>query len=376
MSHVFISAGGTGGHVFPAMAVAAVLQEQGHQITWLGTTDRMEAELVPAHGYRFIGMQQQALRGKNKLSLLLAPFKLLASIRRCRALLKREKPDLVLGFGGYTAGPAGVAAWSLRTPLIIHEQNAIPGLTNKLLVRFATRTLLGFSRAQQFLAQGELVGNPVRAEITHLENTVASTCSTAAALNILVVGGSLGAAYLNAMLPEALAHWQGGSLNVQHQAGKGNAAAVAAAYEQAQKNAAVNVQVSDFITDMAVAYAAADVVICRAGALTVAELACAGKAAILVPYPYAVDDHQTENAKVLSEAGAALLVQQQDFTAQWLREQLAELVAEPERLTIMCEQALKAAEPNATAHIVAVCNEYIELQAKPAALAKTEQTSL
>ncbi|MCH8492769.1 MAG: undecaprenyldiphospho-muramoylpentapeptide beta-N-acetylglucosaminyltransferase [Idiomarina sp.] len=376
MSHVLISAGGTGGHVFPAMAVAAVLKEQGHQITWLGTTDRMEAELVPAHGYRFIGMQQQALRGKSKLSLLLAPFKLLASIRRCRALLKQEKPDLVLGFGGYTAGPAGVAAWSLKTPLIIHEQNAIPGLTNKLLARFATRTLLGFSRAQQFLAQGELVGNPVRAEITDLDNTVASTRNTAAALNILVVGGSLGAAYLNKLLPEALANWRGGSVNVQHQAGKGNAAAVAEAYEQAQKNTAVNVQVSDFITDMAAAYATADIVICRAGALTVAELACAGKAAILVPYPYAVDDHQTENAKVLSEAGAALLIQQQDLTAQWLLEQLAELVAEPERLTIMHAQALKAAEPNATAHIVAVCNEYIELQAEPAAHSKTEQTSL
>lgn len=372
MSHVLISAGGTGGHVFPAMAVAAVLKEQGHQITWLGTTDRMEAELVPAHGYRFIGMQQQALRGKSKFSLLLAPLKLLASIRRCRALLKQEKPDLVLGFGGYTAGPAGVAAWSVKTPLIIHEQNAIPGLTNKLLARFATRTLLGFSRAQQFLAQGELVGNPVRAEITHLN----STGNTTAELNILVVGGSLGAAYLNTLLPAALANWQGGSVNVQHQAGKGNAAAVAAAYEQAQKNTAVNVQVSDFITDMAAAYAAADIVICRAGALTVAELACAGKAAILVPYPYAVDDHQTENAKVLSEAGAALLIQQQDLTAQWLLEQLAELVAEPERLTIMHEQALKAAEPNATAHIVAVCNEYIELQAEPAAHSKTEQTSL
>lgn len=372
MSHVLISAGGTGGHVFPALAVAAVLREQGHQITWLGTTDRMEAELVPAHGYRFIGMQQQALRGKSKFSLLLAPFRLLTSIHRCRALLKQEQPDLVLGFGGYTAGPAGVAAWSIKTPLIIHEQNALPGLTNKLLARFATRTLLGFSRAQQYLAEGELVGNPVRADITHLANVQ----NDSAELNVLVVGGSLGAAFLNTLLPEVFANWQGQPVNVQHQAGKGNAERVAAAYTQGQENTAVQVQVSDFINDMAAAYAAADIVICRAGALTIAELACAGKAAILVPYPYAADDHQTENGKVLSEVGAALLVQQRDLTATWLLEQLHELIAEPERLATMHAQALKAAEPNATAHIVAVCNEYIELQAKPAESSKTEQTSV
>lgn len=361
MSRVLICAGGTGGHVFPALAVAEVLRAQGHTVSWLGTTDRMEAELVPKYGFTFIGMRQQALRGGGKLSLLAAPWRLWRSIRQAKKVMANQQPDLVLGFGGYTAGPAGIAARLQRVPLVIHEQNAIPGLTNRLLARVATRTLLGFSQAQRYLAQGEWVGNPVRAEIVACghQGEVASSGGgngSEQPLRVLVIGGSLGAAFLNQTLPAAVAAWAGPALTISHQAGKGNSTAVRKAYGQ---QALVTVQVSDFITDMAAAYAAADVVVCRAGALTVAELACAGKPALLVPYPYAVDDHQTANGQVLSEAGAALIAAQRDITPDWLQQQLQQFALQREQLSKMGAAALSAAMPAATASIVAICNEYI-----------------
>ncbi|RUO37543.1 undecaprenyldiphospho-muramoylpentapeptide beta-N-acetylglucosaminyltransferase [Aliidiomarina shirensis] len=362
MSHVLISAGGTGGHVFPALAVAKALAAKGHNITWLGTKDRMESDVVPAHGFRFIGMQQQGLRGKSKLSLLAAPFRLCKSIWACRKLLVKEKPALVLGFGGYTAGPAGVAAWSKGIPLVIHEQNAIPGLTNRLLERFATRTLLGFSGAQKYLAKAEVVGNPVRSEIAALHAEPVKQMG--AELQVLVVGGSLGAAYLNKLVPEALSHLQsaqhGRTLSVHHQVGKGNVAEVQQAYGTTAENNAVKVEVAEFISDMAAAYAWADIVICRAGALTVAELCAAGKPAILVPYPHAVDDHQTENAKALSSTGAGVLVQQTDLTEAWLINQLEKLLANPEQLEVMQLAAKNSANIDAVERIVAVCEAFLE----------------
>lgn len=361
MSHILISAGGTGGHVFPALAVAKVLAAEGHDITWLGTTDRMEAEVVPANGFRFIGMRQQALRGKSKLSLLAAPFRLGKSIWVCRKLLVKEKIDLVLGFGGYTAGPAGVAAWSKGIPLVIHEQNAVPGLTNRLLERFATRTLLGFSGANKYLPKAEVVGNPVRSEIAALH--AQPTQQLGAELKVLIVGGSLGAAYLNTCVPAALSQLhndqQQRTVTVRHQVGKGNVAGVQQAYAKAATGSAVEVDVAEFITDMAAAYAWADIVICRAGALTVAELSAAGKPAILVPYPYAVDDHQTENAKALSDVGAAILVQQKDLTEAWLVKQIEQLLAQPELLINMQLAAKKSAQIDALNRIVAVCNEFL-----------------
>lgn len=361
MSRILISAGGTGGHVFPALAVAKVLAAEGHEITWLGTTDRMEAEVVPAHGFRFIGMQQQALRGKSKLSLVAAPFRLAKSIRACRKLLVKEKTDLVLGFGGYTAGPAGVAAWSKGIPLVIHEQNAVPGLTNRLLERFAKRTLLGFSGAKKYLPKAEVVGNPVRSEIAALHAQPVRQLGSE--LQVLVVGGSLGAAYLNTCMPAALSRFQNAqparAVTIHHQVGKGNVAAVEQAYAKAATGSSVKVEVAEFITDMAAAYEWADIVICRAGALTVAELSAAGKPAILVPYPYAVDDHQTENAKALSDVGAAILVQQKDLTEAWLVEQIENLLAQPELLTDMQVAAKKSAQIDALNRIVAVCNEYL-----------------
>ena len=245
MSHVLITAGGTGGHVFPALAVAHALKAEGHTITWLGTQDRMEAELVPAHGYSFIGMQQQGLRGKSKLSLLAAPFRLMKSILACRALLAREKPALVLGFGGYTAGPAGMAAWSKGIPLIIHEQNAIPGLTNKLLARVAKRTLLGFSSAKRFLPEGELVGNPVREEIASLQQEPVKVKGDS--LHVLIIGGSLGAAHLNKVVPEAvrvlLAAKPALKLSVRHQVGKGNVASVEQAYGAVRAERETNIDI-------------------------------------------------------------------------------------------------------------------------------------
>lgn len=383
MSHVLVSAGGTGGHVFPALAVAKALAAKGHEITWLGTPDRMEAEVVPANGFRFIGMQQQGLRGKGKLSLLLAPWRLWKSIAACRKLLVKEKPDLVLGFGGYTAGPAGVAAWSKKIPLVIHEQNAVPGLTNRLLERFAKRTLLGFSGAEKYFAKAEVVGNPVRSEIASLHTKSAKALG--AELKVLIVGGSLGAAYLNTLVPQALKNLEGSlkatsskekAIMVRHQVGKGNVATVQQAYGNAE-----SAEVLEFIADMAAAYEWADIVICRAGALTVAELSAAGKPAILVPYPHAVDDHQTANAQALSDAGAAILVQQTELTETWLVAQLQELIAQPERLEAMQEAARGSAKLDALERIVAVCDEFLVLpntanEANKTNVKKTEPNDL
>lgn len=357
MKHVLITAGGTGGHVFPALAVGHQLREQGWRVTWLGTAERLEAQLVPAAGFEFTGMPQQGLRGRGLLGWCLAPFRLLQAVFKMRLFLAEKKPDLVLGFGGYTAGPAGIAAWSKRIPLVIHEQNAVAGLTNKLLAPFARQVLVGFTAAKRQLKQATYVGNPVRREITALAQTPVRLATTP--FQLLVVGGSLGAEHLNQVVPHALASLaaEGFEYEVQvhHQTGQGKVAAVQHAY-----GADIKAQVTEFIDDMAAAYAAADIIICRAGALTCSEIACVGRASLLVPYPYAVDDHQRMNAESLVAAGAARMIIQQDLTSERLQAELRSLFNQPALLYQMAQNARQLARSNATQNVVNICDDVVK----------------
>ncbi len=353
MKHVLITAGGTGGHVFPALAVAQLMREQGWQVSWLGTADRMEAQLVPAAGFDFTGVAQQGLRGRGLMGWLIAPFRLVNAVFTMRGFLAKQQPNLVLGFGGYTAGPMGIAAWTRGMPLVIHEQNAAAGLTNKILVRFAQKTLVGFHAAKQQLPASEYVGNPVRSDIAALVNT--PVVAAVEPFKLLVVGGSLGAEHLNQVVPAAMANWQQPAVEIWHQTGRGNEAEVSAAY-----GARVNVRVTEFIDDMAHAYQQADLIICRAGALTCSEIACAGRASILVPYPYAVDNHQLLNAQELAEVGAAQIIEQREFSSARLQQELERLLNDPALLLRMANNARAAAVSNADQNVVNVCNELIK----------------
>lgn len=355
--HVVIFAGGTGGHVFPALAVAQALQAQGYRISWVGTEHRLEARVVPAAGFDFYPMRQKGLRGKGLLGYLKAPVALTSALWQARSLLKRLKADLVLGFGGYTAGPGGVAAKLSGLPLLIHEQNAAPGLTNKLLAKLANTTLLGFAAAQDQLPKGLWVGNPVRDEVIQKN---ANSARGQKPLRILVVGGSLGAQVLNEQVPAALRKWRSGPLKITHQTGLGNQEKTLALYQQSSSE--VTAEVHEFIEDMGAAYANHDLIICRAGALTVAEIAAVGIASILVPYPHAVDDHQTRNAEVLLMQHAAVLIAQPRLNAEHLLATLEEICAVPDHLQQMGERARKVARPDATVDIVRHCMQLMKEQ--------------
>lgn len=356
-AHVVIFAGGTGGHVFPALAVAECLREQGYQVSWVGTAERIEARLVPAAGFPFHCMAQQGLRGKGALGYLKAPFRLLASVLQARRLLKEIKADLVLGFGGYTAGPGGIAAKLAGLPLIIHEQNAVPGMTNKILAKFANETLIGFSAAQEQLPKAHWVGNPVRSAVLAVNQ---ATARAQEQFRVLVIGGSLGAQVFNETVPAALQKWTNGEIKVTHQCGQGRKQETLNRYSQCPGQVRVNVH--EFIEDMPKAYAHHDLIICRAGALTVAEVAAAGIASILVPYPHAVDDHQTRNAEVLVMQHAGVLIPQQKLTPDHLLSTLQELNAVPEKIRQMGTQARTVAMPDATDKIVAYCQPYLNKQ--------------
>ena len=292
---LLVMAGGTGGHIFPALAVADVLRQQGWRIVWLGNPNGMEARLVPAHGYECAWVEFGALRGKGLIRKLMLPVNLVRACLAARRVIKEVRPDVVLGMGGYITFPGGVMARLAGVPLVVHEQNAVAGLANKTLSHIATRVLTGFPET---LPTGAWVGNPVRAEIANLpspEQRYAER-SEQEPLHVLVVGGSLGAQALNDAVPQAVAQIGVPQRpKVRHQTGPRDQASVLAAYEAV----GVEAEVQPFIDDMAVALAWADLVVCRAGALTVAELAAAGVASVLVPFPYAVDDHQRVNAEFL-----------------------------------------------------------------------------
>jgi UDP-N-acetylglucosamine--N-acetylmuramyl-(pentapeptide) pyrophosphoryl-undecaprenol N-acetylglucosamine transferase len=346
---IMIMAGGTGGHVYPAMAVADYLKEHGWKIVWLCTEGGMENRLIEGKNYEKAMMTMRGVRGKGLLGWVLLPVKLFKALSQSRAAIKKYQPNVVLGMGGFAAFPGGMKAWILNKPLVIHEQNSIAGLTNKVLSFFASRVLAAFPSA--FGNKAELVGNPVRADITQLPAPELRYSQRSGKLNLLVVGGSLGAQALNDVIPKALANLPKDSFNVVHQAGEKHIAALQANYHAAS----VAADAKAFINNMAEMYAWADVVICRAGALTVAELACVGVASILVPFPHAVDDHQTYNAKYLSDAGAAQLIQQTEFSVQKATEMLRNLTRE-----ICLDMAIKAkqlAKPEATQTVAKICME-------------------
>jgi UDP-N-acetylglucosamine--N-acetylmuramyl-(pentapeptide) pyrophosphoryl-undecaprenol N-acetylglucosamine transferase len=344
MSTVLIMAGGTGGHVFPALAVAAELRARGHAVRWMGTRNGIEARLVPAAGIEVEWLSISGLRGKGLTTLVAAPVNLVRALWQAWRALRRVEPVAVLGMGGFVSGPGGLAAWLTRTPLVIHEQNAVPGLTNRLLAPLADRVFEAFPGS--FLRSGvECVGNPVRAAI---EAIGAAPHASAARLRVLVLGGSQGALVLNELLPAALARLPTAARPlVRHQAGARGHAACAAAYQQA----AVEAEVTPFIDDMAAAYAWADLVVCRAGAMTVAELAAAGRPALLIPLPTAVDDHQTANAHYLADAGAAVLLPQAALDAARLATELARLDADRAALAHMALAARSRAVPDAALRI-------------------------
>ncbi|MGQ5522217.1 undecaprenyldiphospho-muramoylpentapeptide beta-N-acetylglucosaminyltransferase [Chitinimonas sp. PSY-7] len=345
-----VMAGGTGGHIFPALAVAKEMQTRGWTVVWLGAKDKMEAKLVPDHGIPIELLSIGGVRGQGLVRKLVQPMEQAIALWKSVAVIFRHRPDAVIGFGGFTGFAGGLAATLLWKPLVIHEQNSVAGLTNKVLSYLADYVLTAFPSA--FAARGTLVGNPVRSDIAALPAPAERFVNRSGPLRILVVGGSLGAVALNTVVPQALALIPADQRpQVTHQAGTKQIDALRSNYAQA----GVTGECIAFIDDMAQAYADADLVICRAGALTVAELAAAGVASILVPYPHAVDDHQTGNAKYLSDAGAGILVQQSDLTPEWLTAQLTELTRE--RLVNMAEAARNKALPAATQVVADIIEE-------------------
>jgi UDP-N-acetylglucosamine--N-acetylmuramyl-(pentapeptide) pyrophosphoryl-undecaprenol N-acetylglucosamine transferase len=346
---ILIMAGGTGGHIYPGLAVADALRAQGWNVVWLGAPNSMEAELVPKHGYPVAWVNFSGVRGKGLMRLLTLPFTLLRALGQSADAIFRHRPDVILGMGGYITMPGGLMAAILRRPLVIHEQNSIAGMSNKVLAKLSTRVLSGFP---DVLKGTQWCGNPVRADIAAVAEPQARFANRSGKLNVLVVGGSLGAQALNEALPKALALMSEAERpNVLHQTGKKHLETVQNLYDQSGMQADVRA----FLDDMANQYAHADVVICRAGALTIAELAAAGVASVLVPFPYAVDDHQTYNARFLSEQGAAVLLPQTELNAEKLAQLLREMTRE--KLLAMAIAARGLAKPEATQSVVNVCKE-------------------
>lgn len=353
---VLIMAGGTGGHVFPALSLARALQAQQVDIEWLGSPRGIENRLVPEAGITLHTIAVSGLRGNGVAGWLKTPLNLSRAILQARAVIRDFKPHVVVGLGGFASGPGGLAAWLSRIPLVIHEQNAVAGLTNRVLSRLAKRTYAAFPEA--FGSRAEVIGNPVRNDIAMLGSTPRDAGTLAARpLQLLVVGGSLGAVALNERLPPALAALPVEQRPaVRHQAGKDREVSTAANYQQC----GVEADVSPFIEDMAAAYQWADLVVCRAGALTVAELAAAAKPSLLVPFPFAVDDHQRLNAQVLVKAGAAKCVVQSELTVERLTDFLNELLV-PHTLAAMAANARQAAHLDATTRLAEGCLAMVPL---------------
>lgn len=347
---VLIMAGGTGGHVFPALAVAEKLKEKNIPVVWLGTKKGIESTLVVNAGIKIRWLSVAGLRGKSKLSLLLAPIKLVRACLQAMWVLITERPLVVLGMGGFVSGPGGLMSVLFRKPLLIHEQNAIPGLTNRLLAKMANTVIESFPNSFDISKPVQLVGNPVRNNIVNIEQPDKRLQGRDESLNLLVVGGSLGAAVLNQTVPEMLSLiGTKKALNVWHQTGKKNLEDTLNYYKEHQ----VDAKIEAFIDDMAEAYQWADVVICRAGAMTVSELAMAGVASVLVPYPYAVDDHQTANARFLADKEAAVLLPQEQMSAERLKTII--LKFNREKILQMSEAAKNVSKPEAANKVAELC---------------------
>jgi len=351
---ILVIAGGTGGHVYPALAVARALQEQSREVVWLGTHRGLESRVVPAAGIPIEWVAVSGLRGKGFLQLLLAPFRLIYALSQSLIVMWKHRPAAVLGMGGFVSGPGGLAAWLTRRPLVIHEQNAIAGLTNRLLARFARVVLQAFPGSFNSASDAETVGNPVRADIAAIDSPDTRFAGREGPIRLLILGGSLGALALNQVVPAALAMLPA-SLRpvVRHQAGERTLHEAQTAYREH----GVEADLRPFIEDMAEAYAWADLVICRAGALTVAELSAAGLPAIFIPFPAAVDDHQTANAGPLVAAGAAEIMQQRDMSERKLATLLQSWLGSREALLERAQKARTLAQPDALSRIAGVCLE-------------------
>jgi len=346
-----IMAGGTGGHVYPALAVAQALIERGVAVVWLGTKQGIEARIVPQAGIAMEWISVKGLREKGVFSWLVAPFRIVWACAQSMAVMLRINPDAVLGMGGFVSGPGGLMARLLGKPLLIHEQNAIAGLTNRWLAMVATCVVAAFPQSFPSKVKARLMGNPVRKEIIALL-AQPKKAPIDRALRLLVVGGSLGAQALNEVVPSTLAKLpMSVSLEVWHQTGKTTFEAT----QQQYSKLGVAGKVMPYIEDMACAYQWADLVLCRAGAMTIAELAITANPSILVPFPFAVDDHQTANAKYLANGGAALLIPQQDLTADRLKQVLENFILHPEQLAKMSAAARSLAKPEATRAVADLC---------------------
>jgi UDP-N-acetylglucosamine--N-acetylmuramyl-(pentapeptide) pyrophosphoryl-undecaprenol N-acetylglucosamine transferase len=345
-------AGGTGGHVFPALAVAHELAARGWQVSWLGTPDSFESRLVPAQGFELDTIEAFRLRGQGVLSLLLAPLRLLRALAQAWVVLRRRRPQVVLGMGGFASGPGGLIGRVLGMPLVVHEQNAIPGMTNRWLARVATRVLEAFPGSFPVATGALAVGNPIRAEIAALPQP--RPIDERRPVRLLVMGGSLGARALNEEVPATLARMPAADRpEVRHQTGRDKLESTREIY----RRHGIEAEVTEFLDDMAAAYAWADLVVCRAGALTVSELMAAGLASVLVPFPFAVDDHQTVNARFLTEAGAAQLMPESAMDAGSLSALLQSLLGDRSRLHAMAQNAYRLARRDAARRVADICEE-------------------
>lgn len=346
---VLVMAGGTGGHIFPGLAVAECLRKQGWSVSWMGNPSGMEYRLVPARGFAFEGVQFGGLRGKGMLTKVLMPFRLVRAMMQSWKILRRLKPNVVLGMGGYITFPGGLVSYLMGRPLVLHEANSVAGSANRVLARFAMRVLTGFPHT---LEHAQWVGNPIRESFEELGDCKARYATRQGPLNLLVVGGSLGAAALNAVVPEALALLPDDQRpNVIHQTGEQHLEAVTEKYQQL----GVRGELKPFIEDMAAAYANTDLVICRAGAMTVSEISVAGVAACFVPFPHAIDDHQTANARFLSDTGAAMLIPQTQLDPATLANLVLGL--RRENLAEMAVKAQALAKFRATEEVASICKE-------------------
>jgi UDP-N-acetylglucosamine--N-acetylmuramyl-(pentapeptide) pyrophosphoryl-undecaprenol N-acetylglucosamine transferase len=349
---LMVMAGGTGGHIFPALAVAQWLREAGWKVVWLGSPRGMEASIVPQHGFELEPVRFGGVRGKGWLRMVRLPIDLNLAFWQCARAIFRRRPDVVLGMGGYIAFPGGMMASLLRRPLVIHEQNSVPGMANRMLAKVADRILCAFPDALGRAGQSEWTGNPVRESIARVAPPAERFEQRSGRLRLLVIGGSLGAQALNACVPSALAMMAPEHRpTVVHQSGHDHIEALTRHYA----DAGVEATLLPFIDDMAARYAEADLVIARAGATTIAELACVGLASMLVPFPHAVDDHQTVNARFLVERGAAWLIPQLELTPQRLADALRGV--DRPLLLSMAQKARAVARPEATRRVAEVCME-------------------
>jgi UDP-N-acetylglucosamine--N-acetylmuramyl-(pentapeptide) pyrophosphoryl-undecaprenol N-acetylglucosamine transferase len=351
---ILIMAAGTGGHVFPALALARLLREQSLEVVWLGTERGLESRVIPAEGIPIERLSIGGLRGKGVFTWVAAPFRLGRALLQALAVMRRHQPSVVVGLGGFVTGPGGIAAWLTRRPLVIHEQNAIAGFTNRCLAHVARQVLEAFPNSFGRDVHSKVIGNPVRADISAVPPPSVRFAGRSGPVRILVIGGSQGAARLNAVVPFALkrlSSWL--AFDVRHQAGERWIDAGRASYAQA----GVRADVRPFIEDMSEAYAWADLVICRSGALTVSELAAVGVGSVLVPFPNAVDDHQAYNAQYLVREGAAVLISDRELTAERLAAELQRLCAGRGKLLAMAERARLLAKPRAAEELAASCLE-------------------